>query len=672
MIFQDTLTHLKFSKKFLCMGVIALSTLSWMTINRTAMLNEQIDFVQHEIEGAKYAQPFLDALTAAQLHRGLSLHKEQATADQNARMERASQQLSNALQTLLQLAEQDHHRYITTKQLETLQQTWNQIVNNLAKTPAPERFAQHTEAIQQLLTLGDDLSAESGLILDPEMETYYLIDTVWGKGHHLLESLAEARGLGFGLMSQAIDTPEAKMHLAGAVDMAAFLADELLDNLERVAKVSPQVQALLENIRAQNQDIQQLRKTILQQHFQQVDQSQTSLTPQAYFDHTTKTMNDTVKTLLGSMNIYETLLKQREGGLQGQLWLCLISSLASIALFCFVSWVIYVNVQRGTNHLLRVGQRYAEGDFRQQARVYGSDEIAELAKNMNHIGNSLRHLILEASHQTQQVTQASEQLFHTTKKLNQSVIEQNEATQTTAASIEEMNASVSSIADYSQDALRITQETETKAQQGEQAVNSATTDMTRIAESTNEVTAMISSLNARSADIAQILSTIQEISGQTNLLALNAAIEAARAGENGRGFAVVADEVRTLAERTAKSTVEISNVLSQIETDVNSISNKVNDWKHQADQGVKTSQQAAHEIQEIGKNSHRVQEEVQSIGEAVKEHVAATHLIANNVEKIAQKSEENKDFSYNIAQAAAELKKSSNALLNNIERFKVS
>jgi methyl-accepting chemotaxis protein len=142
----------------------------------------------------------------------------------------------------------------------------------------------------------------------------------------------------------------------------------------------------------------------------------------------------------------------------------------------------------------------------------------------------------------------------------------------------------------------------------------------------------IKSLDKKSEDIENIVTTIQNISEQTNLLALNAAIEAARAGEAGRGFAVVADEVRKLAEESSKSSEMISTLINDIRGQI----------KHSV-QGVETTLQDMEKM--IQENDTGFTNVNSSVGE-----------VTNAMTTVAQKAEDLSKGSESLLQVADKFK----------------
>ncbi len=145
----------------------------------------------------------------------------------------------------------------------------------------------------------------------------------------------------------------------------------------------------------------------------------------------------------------------------------------------------------------------------------------------------------------------------------------------------------------------LAREVTSTAERGQALVGESVTAMYRIEETVRKAAEIVDSLGHRSLQIGRIVDVIQEVADQTNLLALNAAIIAAQAGEQGRAFGVVADEVRGLAERTARSTREIAQMVAGVRGEVETTVALVKDAREQASSGTEQADRAQGALKEI-------------------------------------------------------------------------
>ena len=134
---------------------------------------------------------------------------------------------------------------------------------------------------------------------------------------------------------------------------------------------------------------------------------------------------------------------------------------------------------------------------------------------------------------------------------------------------------------------------------------------------------------------------------------------------------MVADEVRKLAERTAKSTQEITNMIGIIQDSSRVAVADMAAMVNQVDGGVALAKQAGDAITQIKMESVEVTRTVGDISTALAEQSKASNDIAVQIEKVSQMTEMNSVAAEQASVAADDLEKLAGEMRTTVNRFKV-
>ncbi|MBD2105263.1 methyl-accepting chemotaxis protein [Leptolyngbya sp. FACHB-261] len=328
------------------------------------------------------------------------------------------------------------------------------------------------------------------------------------------------------------------------------------------------------------------------------------------------------------------------------------------------------DLQRQVIRLLDDVEGAARGDLTVQAEVT-ADVLGAVADSFNLTIQNLREIVQQVKAAATQVNRGATENEVFARSLSSDALRQAEELAVTLNSVQMMTDSIQRVAESAREAEEVARTASETALRGGEAVERTVAGILDIRETVAETTRKVKRLAESSQEISKIVALISQIASRTNLLALNASIEAARAGESGRGFAIVADEVRQLADRAAKSSKEIEQIVLQIQSETGSVMTAMEEGTQQVIEGTRLAEQAKRSLDDIIQVSQRIDTLVRSITAATVEQTETSRAVAQVMQSVELTAQETSQESQRVSGSLQNLVSVARDLQSSVERFRV-
>ncbi len=252
-------------------------------------------------------------------------------------------------------------------------------------------------------------------------------------------------------------------------------------------------------------------------------------------------------------------------------------------------------------HVWKSLLKLASGDFRQdkEERRIRKNEIGSIDKLVNVVSKSMQHTINKLNYDFTKMLEMVNNNSTMLETTADAMETQRSRATSVASATSNMESSIEKVTEFARSTLTEVQSAETASDTCRCTMQDNITTTHSLSDKLQATAVAIEKINQMGTQIDSIVKTIAAIADQTNLLALNATIEAARSGEHGKGFAVVANEVRDLAFKTAKSTKEVTDTISNLTDAVDMCVKVVASCEEEMNNSVHQSSRANSAIEEI-------------------------------------------------------------------------
>jgi len=493
---------------------------------------------------------------------------------------------------------------------------------------------------EALLALLGQVSDGSNLTLDPDIDSYYVMDAVMFRHAPLLEQLGRLQAAAQAARGEGPAAQQAQREFSAAAAVFGYHLDNLRGGLAKAQVANPSLGEALKAGAALNSAaaVVAAAQQVLQQPGAAAAAGWTA------FDGAAATY-EREQAALGQrmLDVLDGLLATRVAGMTGQRAVVSVAVVVSLLLAVYLFYAFFLVTRGGLlevrDHLVAM----TAGDLTTRPRPWGSDEAASLMLNLSQMQASLLGIVSQVRAASSNLVNSSTEIAGGAMNLHGRTEQAAASLQQSAAAMEEVASVVRNTAGGAREAASLSASNAELAVRGGEIIASMVETMGAIQSS--------------STQIGEIIATIDSIAFQTNILALNAAVESARAGETGRGFAVVASEVRALALSTASAASEIKTLIGTS--------------REQVQQGQQIVEQAGSAIGDIVGSARRINGLLAEISVGANEQAQGVTQTTQSVHELDALTQANSALVEQTAAAAATLKGQASELAQRVAAFRL-
>jgi methyl-accepting chemotaxis protein WspA len=318
-----------------------------------------------------------------------------------------------------------------------------------------------------------------------------------------------------------------------------------------------------------------------------------SKTIQMEYIQTSSSLIEALKTQHGELNDNlkareQQLLNAAQSDLISLEIMAAIVVLMTLTIAGMMAYMISNALGKRVTRVVTVAKKISTGDLSAiaESQDNSQDEIGQLMLAFHQMVERLNGLMGQVQRSSIQVTAACTQLSASGQQLEGTMTEQVASTNQVTTTAKQIATTSEELVHTMDELASLSQQTTHTATNQQQDLRRMGTTMQQLAGATDQIADRLGSISEKANNINTIVATITKVADQTNLLSLNAAIEAEKAGESGLGFSVVAKEIRRLADQTAIATVDIEQMIKEMQAAVSTGVMEMDKFSREVRQGV--------------------------------------------------------------------------------------